>query len=55
VARLFPADVELRSAVVTCNERTDPVASVARRAIGALLVEHVGAEGKLAYPALRVA
>ena len=34
VDRLFPADVEFRNAVVTCNERTDAVALVARRAMG---------------------
>jgi hypothetical protein len=50
-AQLFTPDVELRDAVVTCNERTDPAATVARRAMGAMLVECLGDKGKLAFTA----
>jgi hypothetical protein len=41
-ARLFPPRVELKNAVVACNERTDPAALVARRAIGSALLERMG-------------
>ena len=49
--RLFAPGVELRDAVVACNERTDPSASVARRAIGALLLERLGPSGNFAFAA----
>jgi hypothetical protein len=51
VARLFSPGVELRDAVLACNERTDSAASVARRAIGALVLERLGATGAFVFAA----
>ena len=50
-ARLFSSEVELRDAVVACNERTDSAASVARRAVAALLLERVGRKGTFVFAA----
>jgi hypothetical protein len=44
-ARLFHPAVTLRDAVVACNERTDPAASIARRSIGMTLLERMGPSG----------
>jgi hypothetical protein len=43
--RLFQPGVELRDAVLACNERTDPAASIARRSIGTTLLERMGPSG----------
>lgn len=44
--RLFHG-VELTGAVIACNERTDPSASVARRSMGAMLLERMGPSATL--------
>jgi hypothetical protein len=49
--RLFPPRVELRDAVLACNERTDPGASIARRTIGSALLERIGPSGTLMFVA----
>jgi hypothetical protein len=49
--RLFSTGVELTSAVVACNERTDPSATLARRAMGAMLLERMGPSATLALAA----
>ena len=49
--RLFPPRVEIRDAVVACNERTDPAASIARRTIGSALLERMGPRGTLVLAA----
>jgi hypothetical protein len=43
--RIFQPGVELGDAVVACNERTDPAASVARRSMGATLLERMAPSG----------
>jgi hypothetical protein len=49
--RLFHPGVELRDAVVACNERTDPAAAIARRSIGATLLERMGPSGTFVFAA----
>ena len=49
--RLFSPEVALRDAVVACNERTDPAAFVARRAVAALLLERLGPKGTFVFAA----
>ena len=49
--RIFQPGVELGDAVVACNERTDPAASVARRSMGATLLERMGPSGTLVLTA----
>jgi hypothetical protein len=49
--RLFQPGVELRNAVVACNERTDPAATIARRSIGATLLERMGPSATFVFAA----
>ena len=49
--RLFSTGVELTGAVVACNERTDQTATLARRAMGAMLLERMGPSATLAFAA----
>jgi hypothetical protein len=49
--RLFAPGVELRDAVIACNERKDPAASLARRVLGASLLERLGPSGTLVFAA----
>lgn len=49
--RLFSTGVELTGAVVACNERTDPSATVARRSLGAMLLERMGPSATLVLAA----
>src|SRR5262245_23142774 len=49
--RLFSTGVELTSAVVACNERTDQSATLARRSMGAMLLERMGPSATLAFAA----
>jgi hypothetical protein len=49
--RLFSPRVRLANAIVACNERTDPAASLARRSIGALLSAELGTVGTCVFTA----
>jgi len=48
---LFASDVALRGAILACNERTDPTALLARRTLGAFLLERLGPLGTLVFAA----
>lgn len=51
VGKLFASGAPLHDAVIACNERTDPSATLARRTLGALLLERLGPSGNFVLAA----